>query len=586
MYTISQILNQVFKEALNQSLPQVDLKDSSNIIITPATKEEFGHYQFNSALKLAKELKLPPREIASKIKDALPHFFDGTPLFSKIEIAGPGFINLFLSTEILERKLKLMLKDKRLGLPPLENPKKVIVEFSSPNTAKEMHVGHLRSTIIGECLARCFEFIGHDVLRLNHIGDWGTSFGMLITYIKREAPNVLIKEKSASLQDLCDWYKKSKVCFDQDEAFKKESQLCVVALQAKNKEEMKAWEIITAISREAYQEIYDLLDATLTERGESFYNPMLGEIVQDLEDKKLITISNGAKCVFVEGFKGRDDEPFPLMVQKSDGGYNYDTTDIAAMKHRTEVEKADRIIVVVDSGQGLHFNLVKEVSTLAGFLDPQKNQFDHVGFGLVLGADGKKFKTRSGETEKLIDLLNNAIAKAEATIKERTPDIDPKELKESSRALGIGAVKYADLSCNRLGDYTFSYDRMLRFDGNTACYVMYSYVRILSIQRRVSSSLEEVIKNPTFSFSHSSEMALAAHLIKFPVVVKQMSEDLLPNKLTDFLFQLADKFNSFFRDCRVEGSEEQNQRLCLCELSKRVFAQGFQLLALPIVQKM
>lgn len=583
MYTISDILSTTFKNTLRKTFPDLDLEQPANVVITPATKEEYGHYQFNSALKLAKDLKLSPRVIAEKIREQLPPDFEGSPLFEKVEIAGPGFINLTLSREILNRQLNEIFQSKRLGVPELAKPQKVIVEFSSPNTAKEMHVGHLRSTIIGECLARTMEFIGHDVLRLNHIGDWGTAFGMLITYIKEHSPDVLTGKQAATLQDLCAWYKASKLCFDQDEDFKKRSQLCVVSLQAKENEELKAWEIISDISRKAYQEIYDLLDASLEERGESFYNPMLQSTIDLLEEKKLITVSNGAKCVFVDGFEGRDGTPFPLMVQKSDGGFNYDTTDLAAMKHRIEKEKAERIIVVVDSGQSLHFQLVEKVSEMAGFLDKAHTQFNHVGFGLVLGPDGKKFKTRSGETVKLIDLLTTSIQKAEKIIKQRTPDIPDKELKQASKALGIGAVKYADLSCNRMSDYSFSYDRMLRFDGNTACYVMYAYVRIISIQRKVG---KEVQASNNFSFNHSSEQALAAHLIKFPETIQGLSQDLLPNKLTDFLFQLADKFNAFFRDCRVEGSEEEAERLYLCELTKRILEKGFHILSIPIVQKM
>ncbi|MCH1429214.1 MAG: arginine--tRNA ligase [Chlamydiales bacterium] len=585
MYTINDILSTTFKNTLKKTFPDLDLSQPANAVITPATKEEYGHYQFNSALKLAKDLKLSPRVIAEKICEQLPNDFEGASLFDKVEIAGPGFINLTLSKGILNKQLDSMFQNTRLGVPELDNPQKVIVEFSSPNTAKEMHVGHLRSTIIGECLARTMEFLGHDVLRLNHIGDWGTAFGMLITYIKEHSPDVLTGKQTATLQDLCAWYKASKLCFDQDEDFKKRSQLCVVALQAKKSEELKAWKLISEISRKAYQEIYDLLDASLEERGESFYNPMLQNTIDLLEEKKLITVSNGAKCVFVDGFEGRDGTPFPLMVQKSDGGFNYDTTDLAAMKHRVEKEKAERIIVVVDSGQSLHFQLVEKVSEMAGFLDPTRTQFNHVGFGLVLGPDGKKFKTRSGETVKLIDLLTTSIQKAEETIRQRTPDIPDEELRQASKALGIGAVKYADLSCNRMSDYSFSYDRMLRFDGNTACYVMYAYVRIVSIQRKVAKKVQ-VSNSSNLSLSHNSEQTLAAHLIKFPDTIQSLSQELLPNKLTDFLFQLADKFNAFFRDCRVEGSEEEAERLYLCELTKRVLEKGFHILSIPIVQKM
>jgi len=449
-----------------------------------------------------------------------------------------------------------------------------------------MHVGHLRSTIIGDCLARLFEFLGHDVLRLNHIGDWGTAFGMLIAYMKEQAPDVLTGKKDTDLTHLVGWYKASKQLFDMDPAFKKKSQLEVVALQGGDPESLKAWHIICDISSRAYQQIYDLLDVKLIERGESFYNPMLADTVADLEKKGLITISDGAKCVFVEGFQNREGNLLPLMVQKSDGGYNYDTTDMATIYHRIHDEKGDRLIYVTDSGQSVHFQMIFKVAEMAGYLDPKKVKVDHVPFGLVLGPDGKKFKTRSGDTEKLIDLLTTAIDHADKILQERSPELSEKERHHLAHALGIGAIKYADLSCNRTGDYVFSYDRMLRFEGNTAAYLMYSYVRVAGIKRKVNVNVETILKSESIRLEHPSEISLGVHLSQFGEALENVSRDLLPNRLTDYLYALAEKFNAFFRDCRVEGSPEQNSRLLLCEAVARTMKQGLDILGVQTVDRM
>jgi arginyl-tRNA synthetase len=473
-----------------------------------------------------------------------------------------------------------MLKRPHFDIPLPEHPQKVIVEFSSPNTAKELHVGHLRSTIIGDSLARLFEFLGENVLRLNHVGDWGTQFGMLIAYMKAHHSDVLKKQREASLPDLMEWYKAAKVAFDADPAFKKRSQLEVVALQGGNPESLDAWKEICAISRKGYQEIYDLLDVRLTERGESYYNPVLGQTVADLEAKGIVENSQGAKCIFIEGL------PIPFMIQKSDGGYNYDTTDMAAIRQRIEEEKADRIIYVTDLGQSLHFQLLFKAAEKAGWLNPAKVRVDHVTFGLVLGNDGKKFKTRSGDTEKLIDLLLTAVQEAEKILESRSPEMDPSERKALAKALGLSAVKYADLSCHRTSDYVFAYDKMLRFEGNTAAYMMYSYVRVLGIKRKIGAEADALINSATLRLEHPSEVALALALARFEEVLNGYAESLLPHRLTDYLYQLADKFNAFFRDCRVEGTAEVGSRLLLAETTAKVLKQGFDLLGLITVEKM
>lgn len=550
--------------------------------VTQSTNEQFGHYQCNSAMKVAKELKTNPRKVAEEIVEK----WEKDGVIEKLEVAGPGFINITLAKEFLSKELTQVASDLRLGVPPLTKIKKVIVEFSSPNVAKELHVGHLRSTIIGESLARLFEFLGHDVLRLNHIGDWGTQFGMLITYLKENEPDVLAGNQETDLASLMNWYRESKKVFDADPEFKKRAQLQVVSLQGGEKEALAAWEKIREISRKGFQEIYDFLDVKITERGESFYNEMLPKVVEDYEKKGVIEVSDGAKCVFLEGFKAKDGTSLPVILQKSDGGFNYATTDTAALLQRVTVEKADRIIYVVDAGQQLHFQMVFAAAAKAGYYDPKKVQVEHVPFGVVLGADGKKFKTRSGETEKLIDLLKEAVRRAKTLLKERVQEANEEELDELAQILGVDAVKYADLSCHRVKDYVFSYDRMLNFEGNTAAYLLYSYVRIQGIKRKVNKDINALFATTPIKLDHPTEVALGLKLRQFGETLAHMDRDLLPNRLSDYLYDLAEKFHAFFRDCRVEGAPEESSRLVLCELTGRILKQGLYILGLKTMDRM
>lgn len=544
--------------------------------VQPATLREFGHYQCNSALKLAQELHQNPRKVAAAIVDAL----ERPPLIETADIAGPGFINLTLHAESLSDYLNQMLHDDRLGIPLPERRQKIIVDFSSPNVAKELHVGHLRSTIIGDSLARLFEFLGHNVLRLNHVGDWGTQFGMLIAHMQMAAPDVLEGAKEADLSTLMQWYRESKKRFDDDPLFKKLSQQKVVELQRGDVAVLHAWRIICEISQRSYQQIYNLLDVHLTRRGESFYNPFLPHIVQDLEKRGLVTLSEGAKCIFLEGFA------IPMIIQKSDGGYNYETTDMAALRHRIEQEHAERVIYVTDAGQSLHFQMVFAAAKKAHYLDPAKVRVDHVPFGVVLGPDGKKFKTRSGDTEKLIDLLLEAIAHAKRILQERKPDASEEELAHTAQVLGLDALKYADLSCHRLKDYHFSYDRMLKFEGNTAAYLLYSYVRIQGIKRKVGKSTHELSNHARIALRHPTEIALGLHLARFGEMLQAMAHELLPNRLAEYLYELSETFHCFFRDCHVEGSSEEASRLLLCETTGRVLAKGLDILGLKTIDRM
>ena len=570
MQNLSTQLETLFQRATTKAFGINDLVE-----ITQSTQQSFGHYQCNSALKFAKNLGKSPREVAKILID---HIQDPLKLVDNFEIAGPGFINIHLTTVFLENDLNLILTDPRLGVPSLLKKDKIICEFSSPNIAKAMHVGHLRSTIIGDSLARLFEFLGHDVLRLNHVGDWGTQFGMLITYLKQFQPDIIQGDASPSLEELMEWYKTSKLKFDESPEFKKASQEEVVKLQGGSSDSVAIWNQICEISRKGFHEIYDLLDVHLNERGESFYNPYLKEVIDIFKAKGLLKIDNGASCIFLDGFLNKEGEPFPLIIQKSDGGYNYATTDLAGFRYRVEHDKADRIIIVTDVGQSLHFKMVFQAACLAEFIIPSITRFDHVPFGLVLAPTGKKFKTREGETERLIDLIEESIIAARKLLEERNVD----NLDESAKALGIGAIKYADLSCNRIKDYTFSYERMLKFEGNTVAFILYAYVRIQSIKRK----LQEPSKLAKIKLSHPSELALGLHIRRFGETLKAMDEELLPNRLTDFLYHLAEKFHSFFRDCRVEGSEEEASRLLLCELTSRLISKGLSILGIKTISKM
>lgn len=578
MQTLQSLLSAHFDRALRTLYGDQYLACNE---ILRASSLEFGHYQFNGAMKLAKLLKKSPHTIALAIQEAVAQTH---PCFS-MSIAGAGFINITFSPQFLSLEVDRMLNSPHLGLDTDHHKTKVIVEFSSPNIAKELHVGHLRSTIIGESIARVFEYLGYTVVRLNHMGDWGTQFGMLIHYLKTFEPGVIAGTKEATLTDLMMWYKGSKTQFDADPEFKKHSQLEVVALQSGQRVALEVWEKIVHISKLAYHEIYALLGVTLCDRGESFYQPYLHKMVDHFSSKGLVQESGGAQCIFMPEFKGRDDQILPLMIQKSDGGFNYDTTDLAAMWYRIHHDRADRIICVTDSGQALHFAMIEQACRLAGFFDERSTRFDHVPFGLVLGSDGKKFKTRSGDTEKLIDLLLTAVDEADKILQERMPELDSSQRQSVAKVLGIGAVKYSDLSTHRIKDYTFSYERMLKFEGNTAPFLLYSYVRALSIMRKIGKSPEQILRGAC-QLEHPSELQLAFHLRRFDETLYHFVEDLYPHRLCEYLYELASYFNAFFRDCHVEGSQHENSRLMLTQLTAHVLKKGLNLLGLETLERM
>ena len=571
--------------ALAQAFPLQDALAQNFLEITEATQKKFGDYQCNSAMKLSKIFKLPPLAIATAITQQILQN-DGNnslKIFQQVEVVNPGFINFTLNPQYIQQCINQQLQDKRQGVTLVANPEKVVIDFSSPNIAKEMHVGHLRTTIIGDCIARVLEFIGHDVLRLNHVGDWGTQFGMLIAYIKEQYQQP--EHIKLNLTELATCYRQSKEKFDADPIFKQTAQQEVVALQSGDPYAHSIWQQICKISAVAYQEIYDLLDIKIIERGESFYNPFLADIIKTLAQKNLLRISNGAKCVDVAGMYNREGEPLPLIVQKSDGGYNYATTDLAALQHRANVEHGTWLIYVIDAGQSQHLQMVFNVARQAELCQPAV-KLDHVAFGLVLRADGKKFKTRSGDTEKLMDLLTTAIDKAKVLLHSRNPELTETELDALAKTLGLNAIKYADLSTNRTHDYAFSYEKMLQFEGNTAAFLAYACVRIQSIKRKLSIDMAHLMQDHTIMLQEPAEVELALHACKFADCITTLTKELLPNRLTDYLFNLAEKFHAFFHQCKVVGSPHEASRLLLCEATLQVLYRGFGLLGLTMLDKM
>ncbi|MEL6138687.1 MAG: arginine--tRNA ligase, partial [Cyanobacteria bacterium J06628_6] len=491
-------------------------------VLVPTNNPKFGDYQANVAMSLAKPLKEKPRAISTQIVEHL----NVADLCEPPQIAGPGFINLKFKPAYLEAQLKAIHADARLGVAPAKQPQRSIVDFSSPNIAKEMHVGHLRSTIIGDSLARVLEFLGHDVLRLNHVGDWGTQFGMLITHLREVSPEAAEEGSSVDIGDLVAFYKQAKRRFDDDDDFKQVSRDAVVALQSGEPEARKAWTVLCEQSRTAFQKIYDRLSIEITERGESFYNPLLPDVVQDLETLGLLEEDQGAKVVFLEGFTNKDGDPQPLIIQKSNGGYNYATTDLAAIRYRVRQDGVERSLYVTDAGQATHFAQVFQVAGRAGWI-PESVELNHVPFGLVKGEDGKKFKTRSGETVKLKDLLDEAVERARADLESRIHSEDRTEseafIANVAEKVGIGAVKYADLSQNRTSDYVFSFDKMLALQGNTAPYMLYAYVRVQGISRKGGIDFENLGAEAQIHLGDETELALARHLLQLDETIDEVS---------------------------------------------------------------
>ncbi len=558
-------LNNILKDAL-KSL-NIESKD---ITVSEATKPEFGDFQFNGAMALAKELKRNPRDIANSIIEEIKD----NPIFSKVEVAGPGFINLTIAKEFLEDNLIHSL-DNRCGVTKRENPIKVVVDYSSPNMAKQMHVGHLRSTIIGDTIANLFEFLGDDVIRQNHIGDWGTQFGMLIAYFEESGAN-----KDSKLSDLEQFYKEAKAKFDESEEFANKSRQYVVKLQQGDKECLTLWENFIEKSLEHAQEIYDLLGVKLTKdnvRGESSYNSELSSIVKELEQNGIAKISEGAKCIFFE------DSQNPLIIQKSDGGYLYATTDLAAIKYRVQKLGAKRVCYVVDARQAEHFKQVFNAAKRAGFAN-EDTILEHIAFGMMLDKSGRPFKTRSGGTVKLQDLIDEAIKRAKDVIN-RANEYSAEELENIAKVVAIGSLKYADLSINRQSNYIFDWDKMLSLDGNTALYMQYAYARINSILNRAGE-----INTIKVSISDELERRLALKVITLDDILNRAYKEAMPHLITTYLYELATLFMRFYEQNPIlkEGvnKEQRESRLILAKATANAIKVALNILGIGVLERL
>jgi arginyl-tRNA synthetase len=540
-------------------------------------------YQANFAMGLGKKLKRPPREVAQAVVEKL----DLSGIADRVEVAGPGFVNIALAPTWLSSEVERAAADARLGVVPARAPETVVVDYSAPNVAKEMHVGHLRSTIIGDALARVLEHLGHRVIRQNHIGDWGTPFGKLIEHLVDVGEQQAVAELSVG--DLNSFYQQANKKFEADPAFADRARKRVVALQAGDESTLALWRLLVAESKRYFTVVYTRLGVTLKDEdicAESFYNPMLPVVAADLEQKGLARISEGALCVFPAGFTGKNGEPQPLIVRKTDGGYGYGATDLAAVRHRTGTLGATRLLYVVGSPQKQHLAMVYAAAREAGWLLPPARA-EHVAFGSVLGADKKMYKSRAGDSVRLVDLLAEAVERAAAVVAEKNPQLDEAARAEVARMVGIGAVKYADLSNARIGDYVFDWDRMLSFEGNTAPYLQYAHARIRSIFRRVEAA--PVTTSAHVQIAERAEHALALELLSFGGVVDSVADTLEPHRLCTYLYALASAFTTFYEQCPVlkAATDEQRQsRLVLCDLTARVLAAGLDLLGIEAPQQM
>ncbi len=574
-------------------------------LIRVAQDPAFGDYQSNCAMGLARKLGKSPRDIASNLIARL----DVADLCEPPQVAGAGFINLRLRPDFVARSLQPIapasdLSADRVGILAVDRPQTVVVDLSSPNLAKEMHVGHLRSTVIGDCIARVLEFEGHTVLRENHVGDWGTQFGMLLAHVRHVRPEVVERHDDLEIKDLESFYVEAKARFDADEAFQREARDTVVALQQGDPVVRRIWKAFCEESLRHCHAIYDRLGVRLIDRGESFYTDLMDEVVRRLEgairssSDGLVRISEGALCVFLEGFKTRDGEPFPLMVRKSDGGYNYATSDLAAILHRVEQLQADRILYVVGLPQKQHFEMVFAAGRQLGWVSEQVD-LRHLGFGSILAASGTPFKTREGGTVKLKDLLDEAVARARQIV-DRAESEDSRaprrytqqESIQISERIGLAAVKYFDLSHSLSSDYKFDLDTMLNLEGNTAPYMLYAYARIRSIGRKAGIDFAGLPGDAPMVLEHPSEIALGKKLLQFADVVGLVSRELRPNALTDYLFELSKTFSRFYdkklgvRVIDASPESVRMSRLRLCDLTARVLRLGLGLLGIETVEQM
>ncbi|RDE67417.1 arginine--tRNA ligase [Aggregatibacter segnis] len=575
-------IQSILSEKIKQAMIAAGADAQCEALVRQSGKVQFGDYQANGIMPAAKKLGLNPREFAQSVLDKA----ELQDIAEKTEIAGPGFINIFLKDTWLTDNISRAVQDPKLGV---HNPEKqtVVVDYSSPNVAKEMHVGHLRSTIIGDAVVRTLEFLGNHVIRANHVGDWGTQFGMLIAYLEK------MENEHASEMELSDleaFYRAAKKHYDEDPVFAEKARNYVVKLQSGDEYCRTMWQKLVKITMQQNQHNYDRLNVTLTNKdvmGESLYNPMLPGIVEDLKKQGLAVEDDGALVVYLDEFKNKDGDPMGVIVQKKDGGFLYTTTDIAAAKYRYETLKANRVLVFSDTRQSQHMQQAWLITRKAGYV-PDSFQLEHKNFGMMLGKDGKPFKTRSGDTVKLADLLDEAIERAGVLISQKSTALSEQEKADVIEAVGIGSVKYADLSKNRTTDYVFDWDNMLSFEGNTAPYMQYAYTRIRSIFNRSQIALSEV-EQAQLSITDEKERALAIKLLQFEEAVQVVGKEGTPHVLCAYLYELAGVFSSFYEHCPILNNDDQQvklSRLKLALLTERTLKQGLDLLGIKTVEKM
>ncbi|WP_144818585.1 MULTISPECIES: arginine--tRNA ligase [Enterobacteriaceae] len=572
----------LLSEKVSQALIAAGAPADCEPQVRQSAKVQFGDYQANGVMAVAKKLGMPPRQVAEQV---LTHL-DLNGIASKVEIAGPGFINIFLDPAFLAEHVNQALTSDRLGLSRPE-PQTIVVDYSAPNVAKEMHVGHLRSTIIGDASVRTLELLGHKVIRANHVGDWGTQFGMLIAFLE------LKQQENAgemALADLEAFYREAKKHYDEDAAFAERARGYVVKLQGGDEYCRQMWRKLVDITMAQNQTNYDRLNVTLTSKdvmGESLYNPMLPGIVADLKAKGLAVESEGATVVFLDEYKNKEGEPMGVIIQKKDGGYLYTTTDIACAKYRFETLHADRVLYYIDSRQHQHLMQAWTIVRKAGYV-PESVPLEHHMFGMMLGKDGKPFKTRAGGTVKLADLLDEALERARRLVAEKNPDMPADELEKLANAVGIGAVKYADLSKNRTTDYIFDWDNMLAFEGNTAPYMQYAYTRVLSVFRKAEID-ESVLASANVVITEDREAQLAARLLQFEETLNVVAREGTPHVMCSYLYDLAGLFSGFYEHCPIltaESDETRLSRLKLAQLTAKTLKTGLDTLGIQTVERM
>jgi arginyl-tRNA synthetase (EC 6.1.1.19) len=572
----------LLSEKVSQALIAAGAPADCEPQVRQSAKVQFGDYQANGVMAVAKKLGMPPRQLAEQV---LTHL-DLAGIASKTEIAGPGFINIFLDPAFLASNVDAALKSDRLGVTQPE-AQTIVIDYSAPNVAKEMHVGHLRSTIIGDASVRTLEFLGHNVIRANHVGDWGTQFGMLIAYLEKQQQE---NAGEMALADLEGFYREAKKHYDEDEVFAERARSYVVKLQGGDAYFLEMWRKLVDITMSQNQLTYNRLNVTLTRddvMGESLYNPMLPGIVADLKAKGLAVESEGATVVFLDEYKNKEGEPMGVIIQKKDGGYLYTTTDIACAKYRYETLHADRVLYYIDSRQHQHLMQAWTIVRKAGYV-PDSVPLEHHMFGMMLGKDGKPFKTRAGGTVKLADLLDEALERARRLVAEKNPDMPADELEKLANAVGIGAVKYADLSKNRTTDYVFDWDNMLAFEGNTAPYMQYAYTRVLSVFRKANID-ESVLANAAVQISEDREAQLAARLLQFEETLSVVARDGTPHVMCTYLYDLAGLFSGFYEHCPILSAENEavrNSRLKLAQLTAKTLKLGLDTLGIETVERM